>query len=81
MTISGFTMVRNAGKYYYPIRAAIESVLPLVDEFIVALGNGDKNDDTLAQIQSIGSSKIRIFQHEWDENLFQDGAIFRLIAS
>lgn len=77
MKISGFTMVRNAGKLYYPIRACIESLLPLVDEFIVALGEGDADDDTLQQIQSIGSDKIKIYPRVWDEALFKDGAIFR----
>ncbi len=77
MKISGFTMVRNAGKLYYPIRACIESLLPLVDEFIVALGEGDADDDTLQQILSIGSDKIKIYPRVWDEVLFKDGAIFR----
>lgn len=77
MTISGFTMVRNAGKYYFPIKASIESALPLVDEFIVALGDGDEGDETLAQILSINSPKIKIFHRKWDEQLFKDGAVFR----
>ncbi|MBS1623659.1 MAG: hypothetical protein JSS76_02535 [Bacteroidetes bacterium] len=77
MKISGFTMVRNAGKLYYPVKACIESLLPLVDEFIVALGEGDPDDDTLQQIESIGSDKIRIYHRVWDEALFKDGAIFR----
>ena len=77
MKISGFTMVRNAGKLYFPIRASIESILPIVDEFIVALGAGDADDDTLAQIEAIGSDKIKIFHRVWDEKLFTDGAIYR----
>lgn len=77
MKISGFTMVRNAGTLYYPIKACIESLLPIVDEFIVALGQGDASDDTLEQIQSIGSDKIKIYPRVWDERLFKDGAIFR----
>ena len=75
--ISGFTMVRNAGTMYYPIKACIESILPIVDEFIVALGEGDPLDDTLEQIKSIGSDKIKIYHRVWDEQLFKDGAIFR----
>ena len=31
MKISGFTMVRNAEKYYFPIKASIESILPIVE--------------------------------------------------
>ena len=70
-------MVRNAGKLYFPIKACIESLLPIVDEWIVAVGEGDIDDDTLAQIQSINSPKIKIYNRTWDEQLFKDGAIFR----
>lgn len=75
MLISGFTMVRNAEKYYFPIKAAIESVLPIVDEFIVALGVGE--DKTKEIIESINSSKVKIIERVWDERLFVDGEIFR----
>ena len=70
-------MVRNAGKLYFPIRACIESLLPIVDEMVVALGQGDDDDDTLAQIEAIGSDKIKIYHRIWDERLFTDGAIYR----
>jgi len=46
MKISGFTMVRNADSYYFPIKESIESILPIVDEFIVALGNNHSDDKT-----------------------------------
>jgi hypothetical protein len=78
MKISGFTMVRNAGKYYFPIKEAILSILPIVDEFIVALGNCDADDDTLLQIESIQSPKIKIFHTIWDEQQFKDGNIFKV---
>jgi len=39
MTISGFSFVRNAISLDYPIAEAIRSVLPLVDEFVVACGD------------------------------------------
>ena len=55
MKISGFTMVRNAEKYYFPIKESIMSILPIVDEFIVALGNNDADDNTLKIIESINS--------------------------
>ena len=32
-------MGKNALKLYYPMRQAIESILPRVDEFVVALGD------------------------------------------
>ena len=38
MKISGFTIVRNAVLYDYPIVEAITSILPVVDEMIVSGG-------------------------------------------
>jgi hypothetical protein len=76
MKISGFTMVRNAGKYYFPIKESIQSVLPIVDEFIVALGNNDPDDNTRALIESINSEKIKIIDRTWSEKDFIDGKIF-----
>ncbi|MCP4703461.1 MAG: hypothetical protein GY865_02530 [candidate division Zixibacteria bacterium] len=77
MTISGFTIIRNATKFHFPIKESIESILPIVDEFIVALGDCDADDTTRQQIESIGSSKIIIFDRPWDKKLFIDGHIFR----
>ena len=76
MKISAFTMVRNAEKYYFPIKESILSVLPIVDEVVVALGKGDKEDNTAALIQSIQSDKIKIYHRQWSEDDFVDGRIF-----
>lgn len=73
MKVSGFTFVRNAVKYDYPVVAAINSILPLCDEVIVSVGNSD--DDTLALIQSIGSPKIKITHSVWDDSLKEGGRI------
>jgi hypothetical protein len=78
MTISGFTMVRNAEKLYFPIKESILSVLPIVDEFIVALGDSDANDHTRKLIESIGSDKIRIYDRQWQEKDFVESRIFAL---
>jgi len=64
MTISGFTIVRNAVKFHYPVVASIKSILPICDEFIVNVGDSD--DGTLALIKGIGSDKIKIVQTVWD---------------
>ena len=37
MKVSGFTFIRNAIKLDYPIVEAIQSILPLCDEVIVAV--------------------------------------------
>ena len=78
MKISGFTMVRNATKYYFPVRESIISVLPVVDEFIVALGDCDPDDETRKEIESIASDKVKIFDRVWSEKDFVDGRVFAL---
>lgn len=66
-------MVKNATKLYYPIKQAIASILPIVDEFVVALGDCDPDDRTEAEISSIGSDKIRIIHTVWDLEKYPNG--------
>jgi glycosyltransferase involved in cell wall biosynthesis len=73
MKVSGFTFVRNAILYDYPILEAIQSILPLCDELVVAVGNSE--DKTLELIQSIPDSKIRIIETIWDDSLREGGAV------
>ncbi|HUR67011.1 MAG TPA: hypothetical protein VMZ03_11745 [Chitinophagaceae bacterium] len=73
MKICGFTFVRNAVKYDYPVIQSIRSILPIVDEFVVNVGNSD--DETLQLIGSIGSPKIKIFHSVWDESLKEGGRV------
>ena len=74
MKVSGFTFVRNAVKYDYPVVESIRSILPIVNEFIVNVGRRD--DGTLELIRSIGDPKIRIVESVWDETLRKDGLIY-----
>lgn len=76
MKISGFTFVRNASKLFYPVRASIESILPIVDEFVVALGDCDPDDQTEAEIKAIGSEKIKIINTTWDLKTYTEGTIY-----
>lgn len=73
MKISGFTFVRNAVKYDYPVVESITSILPIVDEFVVNAGNSE--DETLQLIESISSPKIRIVHSVWDESLREGGKV------
>lgn len=73
MKVSGFTFVRNGIKYDYPIVEAIQSILPLCDEMIVAVGNSE--DTTLALIKNISSPKIRIIETVWDDGLREGGRV------
>lgn len=73
MKVSGFTFIKNAIKYDYPIVEAIQSILPLCDEVVVAVGKSE--DETLGLIQSIAPEKIKIVETEWDESLREGGRV------
>ena len=86
MKIAGFTIIKNAVVNDFPIVEAIRSILPVVDEMIVLIG--DSTDETTALIESIGDPKIKIHHSVWDKNLRKGGAVladetnkaFRLIS-
>ena len=71
--LSGFTIVRNAIKFDYPIVESIRSILQVVDEYVIAVG--DSEDETLKLIQSINSPKIKIIETVWDEKLRSGGKV------
>ncbi len=73
MKVSGFTFIRNAVKYDYPIAESVKSILPVCNEYVIALG--DSSDKTRELIESIGSSKIKIIDTVWDNNLREGGRI------
>jgi hypothetical protein len=73
MNISGFTIIKNAIINGYPIVEAITSILPVVDEMIVLIGDCD--DDTTGLIEGIGDAKIKIHHSTWDKNLRKGGAV------
>lgn len=73
MKISGFTIIKNAIINDYPIVEAITSILPVVDEMIVLVG--DNSDDTKNLVQSINSEKIKIFDSIWDHSLRKGGQV------
>ena len=58
MKVSAFTFIKNGQILGYPFLESIQSILPIVDEFVVNVGESE--DDTLALIKSIKSRKIRI---------------------
>ena len=73
MKVSGFTFLRNGQKYGYPFVASIRSILPIVDEFVIALGPCD--DDTEQMIRAIGDPKIRIIPTQWNERIRSDYSV------
>lgn len=75
MKISGFSFVRNGIKLYYPVVESIKSILPIVDEFVIAVGKGDEDDTTRDQIAAIDDSKIVIIDTVWEEQFYKKGVI------
>jgi glycosyltransferase involved in cell wall biosynthesis len=73
MKVVGFTIVRNAIKYDYPVVESLNSLLPLCDEVIVAVGKSE--DDTLNLIRSIQNPKIKIIETAWDDSLRTGGVL------
>ena len=73
MKVAGFTFVRNAIMYDYPVLESIRSILPLCDEYVVAVGKSE--DDTLSLIKSIQSPKVKIIETQWDDSLRKGGRV------
>lgn len=74
VSISGFTFIRNGVELGFPFEASIRSLLPLVDEFVVAVGRG--SDDTLERVRAIADPKIRIIETEWNERMADRGFVY-----
>ena len=73
MKIAGFTIIKNAVTNDFPIVEAIRSILPVVDEMIVLIG--DSSDATVALMEAIGDPKIKIHHSVWNKNLRKGGAV------
>lgn len=73
MKVTGFSFIKNALVYDYPIREAILSILPICDEFVVAVGKS--TDDTLQLLKELAPDKIRVIETEWDETLREGGRV------
>lgn len=72
--ISGFSYIRNGFEFEYPFLEAIRSILPICDEFVMAVG--DSTDGTREAIEELGSDKIRIVDTVWEESMRIGGQIF-----
>jgi hypothetical protein len=74
MRVSGFTFIKNAVQLYIPVKQAIASVLPLCDEFVVALGDGQ--DDTRKELESLNDPRIKIINTTWDTETYTKNTVF-----
>ncbi len=67
MRVAGFSIVRDATRLDFPFEAAVASVLPAVDEFVLVVGHS--TDDTLERARAIADPRLRLVESKWDFSL------------
>ena len=71
--LCGFTIARQAVRLGYPLEESLRSLLPLVDELVVGIGDGD--DGTWELVESIGDPKLSLFRSTWDPTHRRNGQV------
>ena len=74
MKVSAFTFIKNGQILGYPFLESINSVLSIVDEFVINVGESE--DDTLTMIKSINNPKIRIIESKWSDKMKDRGYVY-----
>lgn len=74
MKVSAFTFIKNGEILGYPFLQSINSILSIVDEFIINVG--DSEDNTLELIESIASPKIKIIHSNWNDSMQDRGYVY-----
>jgi len=74
MRVSAFTFIKNGQILGYPFLQSIKSILPIVDEFVINVG--DSEDNTLEMIRSIKDKKIRILESKWNSKMTDRGYVY-----
>ncbi len=74
MKVSGFTFLKNGQMLGYPFIASIRSILPIVDEFVIALGPCD--DDTENMLEALQEPKLRIIHTAWNDKMKDRGYVY-----
>lgn len=74
MRISAFTFIKNGQLLGYPFIQSINSILPIVDEFVINVGKSE--DNTLELVEEIGDPKIRVIQSHWNEEMKDRGYVY-----
>ena len=74
MKISGFTFIKNAVAYDFPVVESVRSVLPVVDEFIIVAGDSSDGTDELLKVFD-GEPKVRIIRTVWDTQTYDRGGM------
>lgn len=78
MKVSLFSFLRNGVKLGYPFLESIRSALPLADEFVIALGpsDPDEQDQTRLLLESLREPKLRIVPSVWNEQMKTAGFVY-----
>jgi glycosyltransferase involved in cell wall biosynthesis len=74
MKVSAFTFIKNGQILGYPFLQSIQSILTIVDEFVINVGESE--DDTLEMIKSIKDKKIRIIESKWNDGMQDRGYVY-----
>ncbi|HFU77864.1 MAG TPA: glycosyltransferase [Epsilonproteobacteria bacterium] len=74
MRVSGFTFLKNGQMLGYPFIQSIESILPIVDEFVIALGPCD--DETEAMLLAMHEPKLKIIHTQWNDKMKDRGYVY-----
>jgi len=74
MKVSAFTFIKNGELLGYPFLQSIQSVLPIVDEFIINVGESE--DATMQHIRSLRSPKIRVIESKWNDAMQDRGYVY-----
>jgi glycosyltransferase involved in cell wall biosynthesis len=72
--ISCFSFIRDGVRLGYPFEESIRSVIPLCDEFVVAVG--ESSDGTLERLHGMNEAKLRIIPTTWNENVRSHGFVY-----
>jgi hypothetical protein len=76
MKVAGFSIIRNANTFDYPVIEAITSILSICDAFYISVGQSD--DGTRKLIESIASPKLKIIDTFWDDTLREGGKVLAI---
>ena len=74
MKVSAFTFIKNGQILGYPFLQSIQSILPIVDEFVINVGESE--DETLRMVRSIKDKKIRIIESKWNDRMSDRGYVY-----
>ncbi len=74
MQVSGFTFLKNAQMLGYPFIASVQSILPIVDEFVIALGPCE--DATEEMLLALDEPKIKIIHTQWNDKMKDRGYVY-----